>query len=370
MPMRLSARCLCDSCSDPTSGQMDRLKRVWDKIREWTFAPQPNLLTKAAAEFTGCLLFHFIGSSSPTPFVNASALVVMVYYTAKLSGGHLNPALTTTFSLLGYTNPVEVLVYWASQLSGSIVGALLVAALSSNLSVRGPVGSSDNSGCFAPNPTISGLQVMGWEAICTFGFILPIFSVVWYTQSKNGYGNTGPIIVGLSLYAAASAASQWTGGALNPARALASSVVFDCDTAHLWYYVAGEFIGAAAVPLAVFPWYGVAADDSGSTDSCYDIDRVMVGSDYDGHSQVSVLIGRGTEAPSVRNSVEIPPQPMQQRYVCKPVVRRPPRRPVTDDATNQSQPSTPTGLRCSYPDNNCPEDSPRSNLACRIITES
>ncbi len=235
------------------------------KLRSWALGVRPNLLTKAAAEFSGCMLFHFLGSSMPTPAANAAALTVLVYYTAKLSGGHLNPALTATFALLGYTNPVEVVVYWASQVAGCIAGALLVAALSSDLSVGDPVVSS-GSGCFVPLAKLSGVQVMGWEALCTFSFILPIFSVVWYTQCKNGYGNTGPIIVGLSLYAAASAAAPWTGGALNPARAVASSIVFDCGPGtRLGCYVAGQFIGASLVPIAVMPWYGIAYDYEAST---------------------------------------------------------------------------------------------------------
>lgn len=303
---------------------MDIAMRLWSKLRSWTVGPRPNLITKAAAEFTGCAIFHFIGSSSPTPIVNAATLVVMVYYTAKLSGGHLNPALTTTFALLGYTNPVEVAVYWASQVSGCIVGALMVAALSSNLSVRGGGDEGSGSGCFAPNPSLSALQVMGWEAVCTFGFILPIFSVVWYTQSKNGYGNTGPIIVGLSLYAAASAASQWTGGALNPARALASSVVFDCRTAHLGYYVLGEFIGAAAVPLAVIPWYGVAADDSeGEGDS------EPYGSECDGNGiRIDLRTIAAMDAPRSSDDVSEPVPftsrniDIDQMYVCKPIRNR------------------------------------------------
>jgi glycerol uptake facilitator-like aquaporin len=204
----------------------------------------------------------------PTPATNAIALTVLVYYTAKLSGAHLNPALTTTFALLGYTNPVEVVVYWIAQVAGCIVGALWLAVLVPGLGVGSanwPAVSlsptaAHLSGCFVPSPSIGGVAVLGWEAICTFCFILPIFSVVWYTQSKSGYGNTGPLIVGLSLYSAASVAAPWTGAALNPARAIASRIVFGCDpaTSYTGYYVAGEMIGAAIVPIAIAPWYGMS----------------------------------------------------------------------------------------------------------------
>ena len=226
----------------------------------WTVQPKPNLITKAISEFLGSMIFHFIGSVSPTPASNAAVLIVLVYYTARMSGAHLNPALSVTFALLGYINPVELVVYWVSQMSGAIFGALWLVLLLPYASVRGDALSSQ-FGCFLQSPSLSDAQIFGWEAICTFAFILPIFSVVWYTQSKSGYGNTGPLIVGLSLYAAASAASDWTGGALNPARALASPAVFNCPgiTNKLWLYVLGELTGAVLVPVAIIPWYGVSS---------------------------------------------------------------------------------------------------------------
>ena len=238
------------------------MSRIVHRLKQWIVGSNPSLLTKAAAEFTGCMIFHFLGSVSPTAATNAVSLMVLVYYTAKLSGGHLNPALTTTFALLGYTNPIEVLVYWIAQISGCIVGALLISALVPELpiGVYVPASNYNISGCFEAGPGITDGYVFGWETVGTFCFILPIFSVVWYTQSKSGYGNTGPIIVGLSLYAAASAVGQFTGAALNPARAIASAIVFDChSSSSIWSYVAGEFAGALVVPIAIIPWYGVSA---------------------------------------------------------------------------------------------------------------
>ncbi|GAX85265.1 hypothetical protein CEUSTIGMA_g12684.t1 [Chlamydomonas eustigma] len=193
---------------------------------------------------------------------NSAALAVFVYFTAKLSGGHLNPALTLAFGLLGYVNPFEVIIYWFAQISGSIFGAVLIGSLVPGIWDKGSL-SSDLAGCFEPSTGVSKYQVLGWEAICTFSFLLPVFSVVWYTQDKNGYGNTGPIIVGLSSYAASSAAASWTGGVLNPARVIASSIVFGSTNCGLTvtnaiYYVGGELLAAVCVPIAVAPWYGIS----------------------------------------------------------------------------------------------------------------
>ncbi len=220
---------------------------------------RPSLLTKFMSEFIGCMIFHFVGSVSAMPLTNAAALAVLVYYTARMSGGHLNPALSLTFTILGYTNVIELIVYWFAQCAGAVAGAMFIAAAVPGLTPGSAVATSPYSGCFVPAADLSDARVFAWEAICTFCFLLPVFSVVWYTQEKSGYGNTGPLIVGISLYAAASAAAPWTGAALNPARAIASQVVFRCpDPRKTAFYVVGEFLAAMLVPIAVAPWYGVA----------------------------------------------------------------------------------------------------------------
>ena len=228
-------------------------------LKKWS-RTTPNLLTKSLAEFVACMIFHFVGSVSPTPLTNATSLLVLVYYTARMSGAHLNPSLSLTFALLGYINPLELVVYWASQVAGCVFGALWIALLVPGMAIGRLPQSTDASGCFTSSPVLTSAQLVGWEAAGTFVFILPIFSVVWYTQHKSGYGNTGPIIVGVSLYAAASAVAAYTGAALNPARAVASSIVFRCPGASkAGLYVAGELIGGALVPLAIIPWYGLSS---------------------------------------------------------------------------------------------------------------
>jgi len=227
-------------------------------LERWTVNLKPNLLSKFCAELSACAIFHFIGSVSPTPWANGIALMVLVYYTAKTSGAHLNPALSLTFTLLGHTNPIEMLVYWVAQFSGCIVGALWIAALVPDLNVGQNGISNKYSGCFTPIPMLSNLNVFYWEAFSTFCFILPIFSVVWYTIHKEGYGNTGPLMVGLSLIANALAAGPFTGAALNPARVTASPAVFRCENNVIPYYIAGEMLGAALVPIIIAPWYGIS----------------------------------------------------------------------------------------------------------------
>lgn len=218
-----------------------------------------SMVSKAFAEFVGVMLFHFVGSTTATYGSNAAALMVLVYWTAKISGGHLNPAVTLVFMLLGHCHPLEMLMYWFAQVTGGIVGAAWILVLTT--ATERSILPYMIDGCVAPHKDMTHVHIMGWEAIATFCFIVPIFSVVWFTQNKSGYGNTGPLIVGLSLYAASQTAGPWTGASLNPARAVASAVVFRCRSAkEIPWYVLGEMIGAAVVPVCIVPWYGISAN--------------------------------------------------------------------------------------------------------------
>jgi aquaporin TIP len=223
--------------------------------KQWR-EPFPNIFQKFVAEASACMIFHFIGSVAGSPWANGLSLMVLVYYSAKISGAHLNPALSLTFTLLGYTNLFELFVYWTAQVLGCIIGASWIKLLVPNWYIV----NETSIGCFSPNNQLSNAMIFGWEAICTFTFLLPIFTVVWYTTHKIGYGNTGPLIVGLSLIASALAAAPFTGAALNPARVLGSMIIFNCDKTHVLYYILGEFTGALMVPLCVFPFYGINND--------------------------------------------------------------------------------------------------------------
>ena len=228
-------------------------------IRNWIYKPRPRVYSKFVVETIACMMFHFIGSVSGTAWGNGIALMVLVYYTAKTSNAHLNPSLSLTFMLLGYTNPLEMLVYWAAQISGCIFGALWIALLVPGLYIGGSVIGNKYSGCFIPRQGLSQMNVFGWEALCTFNFIVPIFSVVWYTFHKKGYGNTGPLLIGLSLTANAMVASPFTGAALNPARVLGSYIVFNCGNGKfIFYYIAGELLAGLLAPICIMPWYGIS----------------------------------------------------------------------------------------------------------------
>lgn len=220
-----------------------------------------SLFNKSSMEFISVCMFHIIGSISPTPYANGIALMVLVYYSAKISGGHLNPAVSLTFFILGHINIIEFFAYIFSQFTGAMVGALMISALVPSIRVSQDMIESEYhyySGCFSPNHELTHVQVFFWEFVFTTMFIIPIFSVVWYTQHKSGYGNTGPIMVGLSLLSNALACGPFTGASLNPARSLGSYTVFKCQYKQIYTYIFGEFLGGICAAMFIMPWYGIS----------------------------------------------------------------------------------------------------------------
>ena len=99
-----------------------------------------KLYAALAAEFLGMLLFALYGGEardSAAAYGNGPALAVLVYATANVSGGHLNPAVTLGTIISGHMGWRSGLLYMAAQFLGGIVGE------------RGSVGASWEAGWLA-----------------------------------------------------------------------------------------------------------------------------------------------------------------------------------------------------------------------------
>jgi glycerol uptake facilitator-like aquaporin len=80
-----------------------------------------------------------------------------------------------------------------------------------------------------------------------------VLTAVWAAAFIGGVFGTklgpgAPVAIGLAVAAAALAGLPYTGAALNPARALASSVAA-IDFSTLWMYATGPLAGAAVAGL-------------------------------------------------------------------------------------------------------------------------
>ncbi len=114
------------------------------------------------AEFIATLLFVFIGAGAvavgtgalPLPaealdpatltaiaLAHGLAIAVLVAATARISGGHINPAVTFAAVITGRMKAGPGVLYVAAQLVGAVVGALLLDAVLVS-EVEGNLGAS------------------------------------------------------------------------------------------------------------------------------------------------------------------------------------------------------------------------------------
>ncbi|KAI8474889.1 MAG: aquaporin-like protein [Monoraphidium minutum] len=207
-----------------------------------------KLAAAAAAEFLGTMLFALVGAAAPyrkAAVANGLALAVLVYATANVSGGHLNPAVTAATLATGHVSAARALLYVCAQIAGSMVASALHLLL---------IPKAVNVGCFAPGSGVSLWQAFGWELLMTATLVAVIYAVA--VGDKNV---AAPAAIGITLVACATTALDYSGASLNPARVIGPAVVFGCG-AGAWkvvaVYVAAQLAGGLSAALFSWPLYG------------------------------------------------------------------------------------------------------------------
>ena len=179
-------------------------------------------LRNAVAEAIGTFALVFVAvlvvatGSGPTPTAMANGLIIVVFVAAlgHVSGGHFNPAITLGMYLGKKIDIQGAATYWAAQLVGSLVAALIVLM------------TTDREAVAAGTPVIaSGVGVAAAivvEAVATFFLVLVVFGTVVDHRSPI---SVYPFAIGLTVSAGVFAIGPLTGGALNPARGFGPAVV-------------------------------------------------------------------------------------------------------------------------------------------------
>jgi len=89
-----------------------------------------KLVNDFFAEFLGTLFFiYFILLSSGNAFIIGISLAAIVYFTAHISGGHINPAVTAAMIALGKINTTQAIVYILAQLLGAMTAVIVYKKL-------------------------------------------------------------------------------------------------------------------------------------------------------------------------------------------------------------------------------------------------
>jgi len=176
----------------------------------------------------------FPNTISRTAAVVAPGLMVMaiILFMGKVSGAHLNPAVSIAFALRGDFPWRRVPGYVVVQLIGAGLAAWFVQAV---------INASASYGSNYPAHSYTSLDAFWMETILTLGLVSVILGTASGAQNLGVFGALG---VGGYIALAGLWGSPISGASMNPARTFGPDLVSVDFTAY-WVYVAGPLLGAA-----------------------------------------------------------------------------------------------------------------------------
>ena len=169
--------------------------------------------------------------------VHAFMLFGLIMAFGAVSGGHFNPAVTLAAGIQRKIDPVDAVVYILAQLSGAVLGALLVKGLLLDEGRALGYGNPEVSGLLGGN--FAGFIV---EGLGTFLLVLVILAVAMNPRARQEWA---PLAIGSTLGFLVMIFGPLTGGSFNPARWFGPALIGDgIDGSDLLVYVLGPLVGA------------------------------------------------------------------------------------------------------------------------------
>lgn len=167
--------------------------------------------------------------------VHGIVLFALIAALGGVSGGHFNPAITLAAGVLRKIDPVDALVFMLAQLSGGVLGALLVKGLLLDEGRAGHYGAATISPLLGSK--LDGAIV---EGIGTFVLVLVFCAVALNPKAKKEWA---PLAIGLALGLDVMIFGPLTGSAVNPARWFGPALIGN-DFGGVWPYLVGPIVGS------------------------------------------------------------------------------------------------------------------------------
>jgi len=182
-------------------------------------------------------------------------VLTMAYALGPISGGHFNPAVSLGLMVAGRFQSRDLLPYWAAQVAGAVIAALLLYVIvSEQAGFTGPGGFASN-GYGAASPGGYGLtSALLIEVILTAGFIVVILGAT----APGGHAMAAPIAIGLALTLIHLVSIPVTNTSVNPARSTGVALFADGPAlAQLWLFWVAPLLGGA---LGALVWKMLAGE--------------------------------------------------------------------------------------------------------------
>jgi aquaporin Z len=235
---------------------VDRISDFNDPRQEWRrlFSELLGTFFLVLVAAGGGMMGHaFPNTISRTAAVVAPALMVMaiILFMGKVSGAHLNPAVSIAFALRRDFPWWRVPGYIVMQLAGATLAALFL---------RSVINVSSMYGSNYPAHGYTNMAAFWMELILTMGLV----SVILGTASgAQNIGIIGAFGVGGYIALAGLWGSPISGASMNPARTFGPDLVSTTFTGY-WVYIAGPIAGAALAVVIAFVLRGRGGGKSGS----------------------------------------------------------------------------------------------------------
>ncbi|HQV89793.1 MAG: aquaporin [Nitrosomonas sp.] len=166
------------------------------------------------------------------PLAIGSVLMALVYAGGHISGAHYNPAVTLAVLMRGKCAISEVPIYLVAQIGGAAAAAFTAQFL------VGPGTAAE---------TIDVNKSLVAELLFTFALAYVVLNVATAkgTSGNSFYG----LAIGFIVMAGAFSVGSISGGAFNPAVAIAAPLMGLMDWNNIWIHISADFAGGALAAI-------------------------------------------------------------------------------------------------------------------------
>ncbi|MDX2360631.1 MAG: aquaporin [Crocinitomicaceae bacterium] len=156
-------------------------------------------------------------------------VMIMIFAYGRISGAHMNPAVTLTLVILKLHPKKDLLPYFGAQLIGAFAASMTLAYLFPENELLG-----------SSLPQGSEMQSFILEFILTF---LLMMVILLTSQGRRIEQYFAPIAIGMTVGLEALFAGPICNASMNPFRSLAPAMVSG-HVEHLWLYLVATTLGA------------------------------------------------------------------------------------------------------------------------------
>ena len=221
-----------------------------------------DLIKKGIAECIGTFVLVFFGVGTAilsagdlvaTSLAFGLVLVAMAYTVGKISGCHINPAVSLGCLLTKRMTFKEFIFYVIAQIVGGLLGAVVLFGILKMAGVDGIYATAGSN--FTPSGDLDVGGIFGsllLEIVLTFVFVYVILNVTCKNSKVEKHAG---LIIGLTLTLVHLIGINFTGTSVNPARSIATAfadLIFSGEATalnHVWIFIIAPLAGAALSAL-------------------------------------------------------------------------------------------------------------------------